>query len=360
MAYMNENYNELKGAYLFSEIAKRVAAYKNEHPEKDIIRLGIGDVTLPLVPAVVDAMGKATKEMGVKETFRGYGPEQGYSFLKDAILEKDFTARNVEIASDEIFVSDGAKSDTGNIGDIFGTDNLVLIADPAYPVYIDTNVMAGRKIKLLPCTEETGFIPVPPDYAADIIYLCSPNNPTGTVMNKAELKAWVDYAKKHDAVILFDAAYESFIRDDSLPHTIYEIEGAKEVAIEFRSFSKTAGFTGVRCGYTVVPKALMLKTKGGEKVSANSLWNRRHTTKFNGAPYVTQRGAEAVYSEEGQKQVKANIDFYLENAKIIKKGLTDLGYTALGGDNSPYIWLKCRAVFRHGISSTSFLPKSAL
>ena len=289
--------------------------------------------------------------MGKAETFRGYGPEFGYDFLRETIAENDFKSRGIDISADEIFISDGAKSDCGNIGDIFGVDNIVAVGDPVYPVYVDTNVMGGRsgeptddgrfsKIVYLPCTEENGFTPCPPDTHTDIIYLCSPNNPTGSVATKEQLKAWVDYARKENAIILFDAAYEAFITDDSIPHSIFEIEGAKECAIEFRSFSKTAGFTGTRCGFTVVPKKVCGTDSKGEKVSLQTLWGRRQGTKFNGVPYVIQRAAEAVYSEEGKKQVKANIEYYLGNAALIKKGLTAAGFTAFGGENSPYVWVK--------------------
>lgn len=351
MAKVNENFLKLRGGYLFSEIARRVNEFKKANPDREVLRLGIGDVTLPLVPAVVEAMEKASAEMGKAETFRGYGPEFGYDFLRETIAENDFKARGIDISADEIFISDGAKSDCGNIGDIFGVDNIVAVGDPVYPVYVDTNVMGGRsgeptddgrfsKIVYLPCTEGNGFTPCPPDTHTDIIYLCSPNNPTGSVATKEQLKAWVDYARKENAIILFDAAYEAFITDDSIPHSIFEIEGAKECAIEFRSFSKTAGFTGTRCGFTVVPKEVCGTDSKGEKVSLQTLWGRRQGTKFNGVPYVIQRAAEAVYSEEGKKQVKATIEYYLGNAALIKKGLTAAGFTAFGGENSPYVWVK--------------------
>ena len=346
MAKVNENFLKLRGGYLFSEIARRVNEFKKANPDREVLRLGIGDVTLPLVPAVVEAMEKASAEMGKAETFRGYGPEFGYDFLRETIAENDFKARGIDISADEIFISDGAKSDCGNIGDIFGVDNIVAVGDPVYPVYVDTNVMGGRsgeptddgrfsKIVYLPCTEENGFTPCPPDTHTDIIYLCSPNNPTGSVATKEQLKAWVDYARKENAIILFDAAYEAFITDDSIPHSIFEIEGAKECAIEFRSFSKTAGFTGTRCGFTVVPKELVR-----EGASLNAMWNRRQTTKFNGTAYIIQRGAEAVYSEEGQKQVKENIAYYQKNAKVIKEGLSKAGLEVYGAVNSPYVWAK--------------------
>ena len=351
MAKINENFLNLKGGYLFSEIARRVNEFKKANPQREILRLGVGDVTLPLVPAVVEALEKASAEMGNAETFRGYGPEYGYDFLREAIAQNDFQSRGVNISADEIFISDGAKSDCGNIGDIFGVDNIVALGDPVYPVYVDTNVMGGRsgdagedgrysKIVYLPCTEQNGFTPFPPSTHADIVYLCSPNNPTGSAATKEQLKAWGDYAKKEDAIILFDAAYEAFITDDSIPHSIFEIEGAKECAIEFRSFSKTAGFTGTRCGFTVVPKEVCGKDSKGNKVPLQKLWERRQGTKFNGVPYVIQRAAEAVYSVEGKKQVKANIKYYLDNAALIKKGLTAAGFTAFGGENSPYVWVK--------------------
>jgi LL-diaminopimelate aminotransferase len=341
MSLINENYQNLAQSYLFSEIAKRVSQFTKDHPEKQIIRLGIGDVTQPLVPVVISELHKAVDEMAQKETFRGYGPEQGYDFLKTAIIEHDYKGRNISIDMDEVFVSDGSKSDTGNIGDIFSVDNIVAVTDPVYPVYIDTNTMAGRTIRLIECNEANGFAPQPPSFHADIIYLCSPNNPTGSVMTREGLKKWIDYALEHKSVILFDSAYESFITDPDVPHSIYEIEGAKKCAIEFRSFSKTAGFTGTRCAYTVVPKELVGYTSTGEEVSYNRLWNRRHTTKFNGTPYIIQKGAAAVYTEEGRKQIEETIGFYLENAKIISSTLKELGFTVFGGENAPYIWLKC-------------------
>ncbi len=351
MALINENYIKLSGSYLFSEIARKVNQFKLEHPAADIIRLGIGDVTKPLPQAAISAMHKAVDEMADANTFRGYGPEQGYDFLVNAIVENDYRSRGLDIATDEVFVSDGSKSDTGNIGDILGLQNVVAITDPVYPVYVDTNVMAGRagelhgdgkwsKIVYLPCTDENHFVPDLPSQKVDIVYLCYPNNPTGTTLTKDQLKTWVDYALKNNVLILFDSAYEAFITEENIPHSIYEIEGAKEVAIEFRSFSKTAGFTGTRCAYTVVPKTLMGYTQSGEKVSLNKLWNRRHTTKFNGVPYVIQRAAEACYSEEGKKQVRSTINYYLNNAKVIREGLLAQGLKVYGGINSPYIWVK--------------------
>ena len=333
---INENYLALKESYLFSDIAKKVAAFTAAHPEASIIRLGIGDVTLPLVPAVVEALESASREMGVKETFRGYGPEQGYGFLKDAIKDY-YAAKGVSLESDEIFVSDGAKSDLGNILDIFSTDNTVLVPDPVYPVYVDTNIMAGRKIVYVSANEQNDFLPMPDTSVhADIIYICSPNNPTGAVYTKEQLEQWVAYALEQKAVILFDSAYESFVRDDSLPTSIYAVEGAKKCAIEFCSFSKTAGFTGTRCGYTVVPNEL---ESGGVKL--NKLWLRRQTTKFNGVPYIIQKGAAAVFTPVGQKQIRANIDYYMENARLVSETLQGMGIWHTGGKNSPYIWLKC-------------------
>lgn len=361
MVLINENYTKLPGSYLFSEIARKVNEFKAANPTADVIRLGIGDVTKPLPKASIEAMHKAVDEMASAETFRGYGPEQGYDFLVNKIVENDYKSHGLDIQTDEVFVSDGSKSDTGNIGDILGTDNIVAITDPVYPVYIDTNVMAGRagdlgtdgkwnKIVYLPCTAENNFVPELPKTKVDIIYLCYPNNPSGTTLTKSELKVWVDYALANKALILFDSAYEAYITEDDVPHSIYEIEGAKKVAIEFRSFSKTAGFTGTRCAYTVVPKDLMAYTNKGDEVSLNKLWNRRHTTKFNGVPYVIQRAAEACYSPEGKKQVKDTIEYYLNNAKIIREGLTEQGLKVYGGINSPYIWVKTP----NGMSSWEF------
>ena len=348
--FINENFLELQDSYLFSTVAKKVAEFQKNNPEKKVIKLGIGDVTKPIVPAVIDAMHKAIDEQRKTETFRGYGPEQGYDFLRNAIVENDFKGLGIE--PDEIFVSDGAKCDCGNIVDIFGADNKVAITDPVYPVYIDTNVMSGRSGKFnektgmyenivyMPVSKENGFVPKLPKEKVDIIYLCFPNNPTGTVLKKEELQKFVDYAKENDAIILFDAAYEVFITEPDIPHSIYELEGAKDVAIEFRSYSKTAGFTGIRCAYTVAPKTVFGKDTKGNKVSLNKLWNRRTTTKFNGASYIVQRAAEATYSEEGRKQILENIKYYQENAKIIKEGLKEAGYEVFGGVNSPYVWLK--------------------
>ena len=336
MLKINENYAKLKESYLFSEIAHRVSAFSKEHPEKKLIRMGIGDVTLPLCDAVVSAMKQASEEMGKAETFRGYGPEQGYDFIKEKIREY-YAKRGVSLSPDSIFISDGAKSDLGNILDIFSKDNTVLIPDPVYPVYVDTNVMDGRKIVFADANEKNGFLPLPDDKTdADIIYICSPNNPTGAVYDREGLTKWVDFAKKRGSVILFDAAYEAFVADKELPRSIFEIEGAKECAIEFCSLSKTAGFTGTRCGYTVVPEELIF---GGH--SLNKFWLRRQTTKFNGVSYIVQRAAEAVFSDEGQKQIIENISYYRENARIITSAFDELGITYFGGKNSPYIWMKC-------------------
>lgn len=344
----NENYLNVKESYLFSDIAKRVNNFMEENPDKKdkVIRLGIGDVTLPLAPVVVEAMTKAVAEMGVKETFRGYGPEQGYDFLRDKIVEY-YKKNIISIEADEVFISDGAKSDVGNITDLFDKENTVMIPDPVYPVYVDTNIMNGRKIIFLNATKENDFCPTPTGEKADIIYLCSPNNPTGAVYTKEKLRQWVDYALTNDAIILFDAAYELFITDDDLPRSIYEIDGAKRCAIEFCSLSKTAGFTGTRCGYTIVPhdlkvkKSKILSRRSEGDISLNKLWLRRQTTKFNGVSYIVQRGAEAVFTEEGQKQIRENLGYYQQNAKVIADTMTELGIEFAGGINSPYIWLKC-------------------
>lgn len=357
MFSINENYLKLPGSYLFSTIAKKVAAYQNENPDAKVIRLGIGDVTLPLAPAVIKALHGAVDEMAAAETFKGYAPDLGYEFLRSTIAENDYRARGVQIDIDEIFVSDGAKSDSGNIGDIFGQNNKIAVCDPVYPVYVDTNVMAGRSglydpdrglfdgIIYMPCTAENNFIPELPAEKPDIIYLCFPNNPTGTTIPKAELQKWVDYALQIGALIIYDAAYEAYIAEDDVAHTIYECEGAKKCAIELRSFSKNAGFTGTRLGFTVVPKDL----KCGD-VSLNSLWARRHGTKFNGAPYIVQAAGAAVYSEEGKKQTKEQIAYYMNNAKVIREGLADAGFEVYGGVNAPYIWMKTP----QGMSSWDF------
>ncbi len=342
---INNNYLSLKDSYLFSTIAKKVNEYKSANPDKNVIRLGIGDVTLPLAPIVVEAMKKASDEMGSAESFRGYGEEQGYAFLRNAVADY-YSLKGVTFDENDVFISDGAKSDLGNILDIFDIDNTVLVPDPVYPVYVDTNIMAGRNIIFMNGNTENSFLPMPDnDVKADIIYLCSPNNPTGAVYNREQLKSWVDYAIKNDAIILYDAAYEAFIADSSLPTSIYQIDGAKECAIEFSSLSKTAGFTGTRCGYTVVPKELMRNN-----VSLNKLWLRRQTTKFNGVPYIVQRGAEAVFTEEGQLQTREAISYYMKNAQVIAETLREMGIWFCGGENSPYIWLKCPG----GMSSWEF------
>ena len=341
MAIVNGNYANLKESYLFADIANKVAAYAKANPDKKIIRMGIGDVTLPLAPVVVEAMAKAVAEMGVKETFRGYGPEQGYDFLREAIAAY-YQSFGVRVDAKEIFVSDGAKSDCGNITDIFSNANTILIPDPVYPVYLDTNIMCGRKVIYMEGNPENGFLPMPPkDVKADIIYLCSPNNPTGAVYTKEQLEAWVAYAKANDSVILYDAAYESFVVDPTVPRSIFAIEGAKDCAIELCSMSKTAGFTGTRCGYTVVPLGLVRKNEAGVEMNLNKMWLRRQTTKFNGVPYITQRGAEAAFSPEGVKQCKEMVAYYLENARILVEAFNKLGFTFFGGVHSPYIWLQC-------------------
>ena len=350
MALVNEHFLKLPNNYLFSDIAKKVNAFKVSHPKTDLIRLGIGDVTRPLPQASIEAMHKAVDELANKETFHGYGPEQGYDFLIDAVIRNDYAPRGIYLEPGEVFISDGAKSDTGNIGDILRHDNSIGVTDPIYPVYIDSNVMCGRagiledgrwsNVVYLPCLSENNFVPEIPDRRIDILYLCYPNNPTGTVISKAELKKWVNYALENDTLILYDAAYEAYIQDPDIPHSIYEIKGAKKVAIEFRSFSKTAGFTGVRCGYTVVPKELTAATLEGERIPLNRMWNRRQCTKFNGTSYITQRGAEAIYTPEGKKQVKAIIQYYMANARIMKEALESTGLKVFGGENAPYLWVK--------------------
>ncbi|MBR2213771.1 MAG: LL-diaminopimelate aminotransferase [Eubacterium sp.] len=348
MFKVNDNYLKLPGSYLFSNIAKKVAAFKEANPDKDVISLGIGDVTQALAPAVIDAMHKAVDEMADPATFKGYAPDLGYAFLREAIVEHDFKSRGVDIAPDEVFVSDGAKSDSGNIGDIFSVDNKIAVCDPVYPVYVDANVMDGRtgtydadtemwsNVIYMPCTKENNFCPDLPEETPDIIYLCSPNNPTGAAFKKADLQKWVDYANEKKAVIIFDAAYEAYITEDDVPHSIYECDGAKTCAIEIRSFSKNAGFTGTRLGFTVVPKELV----DSDGTSLNALWARRHGTKFNGAPYIIQKAGEAVYSPEGIEQTKEMVARYMENAKIIVEGLKEAGYKVSGGVNSPYAWLE--------------------
>ena len=352
MVKINENFLKMEDSYLFSTVANKVSKYQQDNPDKNIIKLGIGDVTKPIANKIIEQMKKAVDELGKSNTFRGYGPEQGYEFLRKAIVKYDYERRGIQILPDEVFISDGSKCDCGNIVDLFDINNKIAITDPVYPVYLDTNIISGRTGKYntetgrydgviyIPCTYENDFIPELPQEIPDIIYLCFPNNPTGTVISKEELARWVKYAKENNSIILYDAAYEAFITEDDIPHTIYEIDGAKEVAIEFKSFSKTAGFTGIRCAYTIIPKELKVKASNGEDVSLNKMWNRRQCTKFNGVSYVTQRGAEAVYSEEGQKEIRENIKYYLENAKIIREGLDEVGIEYYGGINSPYIWLK--------------------
>jgi LL-diaminopimelate aminotransferase len=364
MVKVNENFLKLTAGYLFPEIRRRVRAFQAQNPGARVISLGVGDVTQPLPSAIIKAMKKAVDEMGSEAGFHGYGPEQGYDFLIKAVIENDFNSRGIELDKSEIFVSDGAKCDTGNIQEIFGVDNVIAVADPVYPAYVDTNVMAGRtgpadqtgrfdRIVYMPCTPENGFIPDLPAGPVDIIYLCFPNNPTGAVAKKKDLAKWVDYAKRTKAVILFDAAYEAFITEPDIPHSIYEVEGARNVAIEFRSFSKTAGFTGVRCAFTVVPKQVVAYTKAGKAVELNPLWNRRHSTKFNGASYISQVGAAAVYTPQGKKQVRRIIDIYMANAALISKTLTSLGYQVYGGVNAPYIWMKTP----NGLGSWEFFDR---
>ncbi|MDY0153953.1 MAG: LL-diaminopimelate aminotransferase [Prevotella sp.] len=351
MALINEHFLKLPGNYLFADIAKKVNAYKVSHPKQKVISLGIGDVTQPLCPAVIEAMHKATDEMAKKASFRGYGPERGYDFLREAIIKNDFLPRGIHLDMNEIFVNDGAKSDTGNFQEILRWDNNIGVTDPVYPVYIDSNVMIGRagvfendqwsNVTYIPCTADNNFIPKIPDHRVDMIYLCYPNNPTGTVLTKEELRKWVNYAIHNDSIILYDAAYQAYIRDESIPHSIYEIRGARKVAVEFHSYSKTAGFTGIRCGYTIVPKELTAATLDGTgRASLNQIWDRRQCTKFNGTSYISQRAAEAIYTPEGRKQVKEIIDYYMENADIMRDSLTRLGYKVFGGVNAPYLWIK--------------------
>lgn len=341
MSLLNEHFLNLPENYLFSDIAAKVKAFKLQHPEARVVSLGIGDVTRPLPAAAIDAMHRAVDEMGRPETFRGYGPEQGYDFLREAIVRTDFKPRGISLDLDEVFVSDGAKSDCGNIGDLFSATCRVGVTDPVYPVYVDSNVMGGRSdISCFPVTADNHFVPALPSGRVDLIYLCYPNNPTGTVLTKEQLKLWVDYALEQGAVLLFDAAYEAYIRQPGIPHSIYEIEGARRVAVELRSFSKTAGFTGVRCGYTVVPKELTLTAGDGRQVGLNALWNRRQCTKFNGVSYITQRAAEAIYTPQGQAEIRATVDYYMNNAAFMKQALVSLGYSVYGGDNAPYLWLR--------------------
>lgn len=329
---ISENYLKLSESYLFAEIARKVNDYKKKHPEADVISLGIGDVTQPLAPAVVGALHKAADEMAVAASFRGYGPERGYDFLREAIVENDFRRHGIDVEADEIFVSDGAKSDTGNFQELLSEKCVVAVTDPVYPVYVDSNLMAGRTIVKLPCTPENGFVPELPSDHVDVIYLCYPNNPTGTTLTKAQLKAWVDYATQEEALIFYDAAYEAYIQSEDVPHSIYEIPEASKCAVEFHSYSKTAGFTGIRCGYTVVPKAL--------RMPLNALWNRRQCTKFNGASYLSQRAAEAIYTSQGKVQIKETISYYMKNAHVMRASLTDMGFKVYGGIDAPYLWVK--------------------
>ena len=350
MALINEHFLKLQKNYLFADIAKKVNAFKATHPKANVISLGIGDVTQPLCPVVIEAMHKAVDEMANKATFHGYGPEQGYLFLREAIVKNDFLARGIHLDPSEIFINDGAKSDTGNIGELVRWDNSMAVTDPIYPVYIDSNVMNGRagyfedghwsNVTYMPCNEGNEFVPQIPDHRVDMIYLCYPNNPTGMVISKSELRKWVNYAIHNDSIIFYDAAYEAYIQDPDIPHSIYEIRGARKVAIEFHSYSKTAGFTGVRCGYTVIPKELTAYTMEGAPIELNPMWDRRQCTKFNGTSYISQRAAEAIYTPEGQKQVKETIAYYMENAKIMRDGLTRLGFKVYGGENAPYLWVK--------------------
>ncbi len=350
MAQINENYFKLQGGYLFPEISRRVSEYQQEHPRDDIIRMGIGDVTLPLTPAVVGAFHEGVEEMSRAETFKGYGPDQGYDFLREAIAKNDYQDRGADIHADEIFVSDGSKSDTGNILEIFGQHNIIAVQDPVYPVYVDTSVMTGRtgkylengyydRLVYLRCTAENGFIPEIPKDRVDIVFLCYPNNPTGTTVSKQELKKWVDYAIRNKAIILYDAAYEAYISDPGIPHTIYEIDGAREVAIEFHSFSKTAGFTGTRCAFTVIPKSLVASTSDGSEKPLHPLWSRRQATKFNGVSYPVQKAAAAIYTPEGKKEVKSSISYYMNNARILRENLAGMGFQVYGGINAPYVWV---------------------
>lgn len=364
MALVNEHLLRLLDNYLFTDITRKVNSFKVTHPKAEVIHLGIGDVTRPIPAACREAMCKAVNDLGKAETFHGYGPEQGYDFLIEAIMKHDYASRGVSLSASEIFISDGAKTDTGNLGDILRHDNSIGVTDPIYPAYIDSNVSSGRagyidewgkwsNVVYIPCRMENNFIPPIPEQRIDIIYLCFPNNPTGAVLTKNELKNWVNYAIKNDALIIFDAAYEAYIRQPDIPHSIYEIKGAKKVAIEIRSFSKTAGFTGVRCGYTIIPKEVTAATLNGERISLNKLWLRRQTTKFNGASYISQRGAEAVYTPQGQEEVKTMIDYYMENARLMKKALGGTGLKVFGGENAPYLWVKAP----DGMSSWKFFDK---
>lgn len=351
MTHINEDFLKLPGAYLFSEIAKKVSAFKAEHPEADVISLGIGDVTQPLIPAVTEALHKAADEMANRDTFRGYGPERGYDFLRRAIVENDFHARGIDMSEDEVFVNDGAKSDTGNFQELLGRDVRIAVTDPIYPVYIDSNVMSGRTGELMadghwsnvvymPCSAENGFTPELPKEPVDVIYLCYPNNPTGTTLPREELRRWVDYALEHDALIFYDAAYEAYIQNEDIPHSIYEIDGARRVAVEFRSFSKTAGFTGIRCGYTVVPREVAATANDGRRIELNPVWNRRQSTKFNGTCYLSQRAAEAIYTPEGKEQIRETIGYYMQNARLMRETLGGMGLEVYGGTDAPYLWVR--------------------
>ena len=337
---INDHYLNLSSNYLFADIAKKVLAFKAENPEAEVISLGIGDVTQPLCPAVVEALHKAADEMGQGATFRGYGPERGYDFLRNAIVENDYRARGIDIDADEVFVSDGAKSDTGNFQELLSADCVVAVTDPVYPVYVDSNVMAGRRIVKLPCTADNNFVPSLPEERVDVIYLCYPNNPTGTTLTKGQLKKWVDYALQNDVLIFYDAAYEAFIQSEDVPHSIYEIPGAKRCAVEFHSFSKTAGFTGIRCGYTIVPKEVKSEELRVKNLSLNQLWSRRQCTKFNGTSYISQRAAEAIYTPEGKQQIRSTVDYYMQNARLMREALGNMGFTVYGGTDAPYIWVK--------------------
>lgn len=351
MTHINEDFLKLPGAYLFSDIAKKVSAFKAEHPEADVISLGIGDVTQPLIPAVTEALHRAADEMANRDTFRGYGPERGYDFLRRAIVENDFHARGIDMSEDEVFVNDGAKSDTGNFQELLGRDVRIAVTDPIYPVYIDSNVMGGRTGELMadghwsnvvymPCSAENGFTPELPKEPVDVIYLCYPNNPTGTTLPREELRRWVDYALEHDALIFYDAAYEAYIQNEDIPHSIYEIDGARRVAVEFRSFSKTAGFTGIRCGYTVVPREVAATANDGRRIELNPVWNRRQSTKFNGTCYLSQRAAEAIYTPEGKEQIRETIGYYMQNARLMRETLGGMGLEVYGGTDAPYLWVR--------------------
>lgn len=354
MIHVNDNFSMLSPSYLFSEIARKVAAYSSSHPDAEIIRMGIGDVTRPISPAAIEGMMRGVRDESDRTTFHGYGPEQGYAFLRECIVAHDYAPLGVELGIDELFISDGAKSDIGNLSDIIAQSCKVAVTDPVYPVYVDSNIMAGRTdIELLPCVADNGFVPALPTGSPELIYLCYPNNPTGTTLTRSQLAKWVEYARSHGALILFDSAYEAYISEDDVPHSIYEIEGAKEVAIEVRSFSKTAGFTGLRCGYTVVPKALKGVYADGSEVSLNALWLRRQTTKFNGASYVVQRGAEALYTPQGREQVAATVAYYMRNAATLRQGLAQAGLEAWGGINAPYIWVRTPS----GTSSWEFFDE---